>query len=435
MSKSNKSGFFKKYLFFFLVLAFAFCIFFYFKDTSGPNIMLMPEAQFVTAKTVFTVKAEDSAGIKILRVYAGTPQQLVKEQYFTRPAKASLSFTLGEISLADGTVPIVVQATDSSLYHFGKGNITKKEHTVTLDTKKPALYIKSSQHNIVQGGAGAITFSVREPLKKAAVKVQSYTFPAYEIKKGHYICLFAFPYDMKKADFNPVLQAYDLAGNMTEAHFPFYARTKAFRSDTLNVSSGFLKAKMGQFVDMYPNEKDLLQLYLKVNNVERKKNRADLYALGQKSAPVPLWKGDFVRLPRAANKARYADHRTYRYEGKEVGRQTHLGLDLASVQRAEVPAGNAGKIVRVGFHGIYGHNVVIDHGLGLMTLYAHLSFIAVEAGEMVEKGQIIGRTGATGLAGGDHLHLGVYISGVAVNPIEWWDKNWLANNIEDRLLP
>jgi len=77
--------------------------------------------------------------------------------------------------------------------------------------------------------------------------------------------------------------------------------------------------------------------------------------------------------------------------------------------------------------------VIIDHGLGLQTLYAHLSQLGAGKGDQVQKGQIIGRTGATGLAGGDHLHLGVLISGIPVNPVEWWDKSWIENNIETKL--
>ncbi len=83
--------------------------------------------------------------------------------------------------------------------------------------------------------------------------------------------------------------------------------------------------------------------------------------------------------------------------------------------------------------GIYGQCIIIDHGLGLQTLYAHLSSMAVEVGDVVERGQIIGRTGATGLAGGDHLHYGIIVGGVPVNPIEWWDKNWVRNNITSKL--
>ena len=83
--------------------------------------------------------------------------------------------------------------------------------------------------------------------------------------------------------------------------------------------------------------------------------------------------------------------------------------------------------------GIYGQCVIIDHGLGLQSLYGHLSRISVKPGDPVQKGQIIGNTGDTGLAGGDHLHFGTAISGEQVNPIEWWDPSWIKNNVTGKL--
>ena len=71
--------------------------------------------------------------------------------------------------------------------------------------------------------------------------------------------------------------------------------------------------------------------------------------------------------------------------------------------------------------------------MGLQTLYGHLSQFSVKAGDTVEKGQIIGTTGATGMAGGDHLHYEVMVSGQSVNPIEWWDAHWLKDNITGKL--
>jgi murein DD-endopeptidase MepM/ murein hydrolase activator NlpD len=66
-------------------------------------------------------------------------------------------------------------------------------------------------------------------------------------------------------------------------------------------------------------------------------------------------------------------------------------------------------------------------------MYAHLSLIDVEAGIVVDKGDVLGRTGSTGMAGGDHLHFAMIIQGVFVNPVEWWDSHWIQDNIELKL--
>jgi murein DD-endopeptidase MepM/ murein hydrolase activator NlpD len=77
--------------------------------------------------------------------------------------------------------------------------------------------------------------------------------------------------------------------------------------------------------------------------------------------------------------------------------------------------------------------VVIDHGMGLFSMYSHLSQMSVAAGQMVNKGETIGRTGVTGLAGGDHLHYGMLVHQTWVNPIEWWDAQWIRNNIYSKI--
>ncbi|WP_172683796.1 M23 family metallopeptidase [Desulfosarcina cetonica] len=77
--------------------------------------------------------------------------------------------------------------------------------------------------------------------------------------------------------------------------------------------------------------------------------------------------------------------------------------------------------------------MVLDHGFGLFSLYGHLSAIDVTVGTVVEKGQILGRTGMTGMAGGDHLHYAMLIHQTFVNPVEWWDEAWIKNNISAKI--
>ena len=129
----------------------------------------------------------------------------------------------------------------------------------------------------------------------------------------------------------------------------------------------------------------------------------------------------------------FADHRTYVYEGREVDRQDHLGFDLASTQRAEIEAANDGNVVLARYFGIYGNTVVIDHGHGLMSLYGHMSQIDVEQGRPVQRGDVLGRSGQTGLAGGDHVHFTMLLHGLPVNPREWWDGHWIHDRLELKL--
>ena len=185
--------------------------------------------------------------------------------------------------------------------------------------------------------------------------------------------------------------------------------------------------------DLAPQGLDPLSCYLYINKDVRAANVRQLFEISKDTASAMLWSGTFARLPRSASRAGYGDHRFFYYQDKLVGEAYHLGFDLASVRHAPIPAANSGRVVFTGEVGIYGNLVVIDHGLGLMSLYSHLNDIIVKSGELVSKGQTIGHTGTTGLAFGDHLHLGILVGGMEVTPLEWIDAKWIRDNITGRL--
>ena len=172
-----------------------------------------------------------------------------------------------------------------------------------------------------------------------------------------------------------------------------------------------------------------LKGFLEINGHLRKKNGEYIASLAAKSQPRLLWTEAFKQMMNSQVESRFADRRTYFFENKEIDRQVHLGFDLATVQQAPVHASNEGVVAHADFLGIYGNCVIIDHGLGVMSLYAHLSHIAVKVGDTVKKDQEIWRTGSTGLAGGDHLHFTMLVQGVPVNPVEWWDPHWLQDRV------
>ena len=92
-------------------------------------------------------------------------------------------------------------------------------------------------------------------------------------------------------------------------------------------------------------------------------------------------------------------------------------------------AANRGRVFHAGWLGIYGNCVIVDHGMGLQSLYAHLSSIGVKVGDIVELDAELGRSGSTGLAGGDHLHFTMLLSGNAITPIDWWSAQWVQDRV------
>jgi murein DD-endopeptidase MepM/ murein hydrolase activator NlpD len=189
------------------------------------------------------------------------------------------------------------------------------------------------------------------------------------------------------------------------------------------------------YFSFYPlnSEDSDIKKYLKINNDLRTESHQTFYKLREDTTPKRLWEGSFLRLKNAATMSRFADQRLYYYKGKKVDEQVHLGIDLASLANSPVQAANNGRVVFAERNGIYGLAVVLDHGQGLATLYGHLNGAEVTLNQKVNKGDIIGYTGQTGLAGGDHLHFGIMVNGVAVNPIEWWDGHWINDNIIKKL--
>jgi murein DD-endopeptidase MepM/ murein hydrolase activator NlpD len=129
----------------------------------------------------------------------------------------------------------------------------------------------------------------------------------------------------------------------------------------------------------------------------------------------------------------FADVRNYIYQGKKIDQQVHLGYDLSITQHVGVEASNDGRVVYAAPLGIYGNCIVLDHGYGLQTIYGHLSEIAVHEGDMVKRGQIMGKSGQTGMAGGDHIHFSMQLEGVQIDPKEWWDGHWIKDHVAKRV--
>jgi len=411
-----------------------------FKDTEAPVISIGPDMKDVGKETQLIVTVEDpGSGLKSLDIIAIQGDKQVSLATKTFPGgvmKTEEIIRINQDTIKEGDFTIAVTARDASFYPFGKAGQSKAEKSFTLDVTPPRIFVQSHTNNLNQGGSGLMVYSLSEIADKTGIKVGDRFFPAYlqpgAGQKNIYYCMFAIPWDTPPSAFKPFIVASDKAGNSAKRSFNYHANARPFRHDKIGLSDNFMERTIPEFQGLVPDEGSLIDQYLYINNTIRKMDRAQLIKFSRKTEPVMLWDGTFKRLPNAANRARFADARDYMYQGKKVDFQTHLGLDLASLKHAPVPAGNDGKIVHANFLGIYGNMVVIDHGLGLQSLYAHLSSINVAPGDMVTKGQVIGNTGSTGLAGGDHLHYGVTVGGIPVQPIEWWDGTWIKNNITSK---
>jgi murein DD-endopeptidase MepM/ murein hydrolase activator NlpD len=261
--------------------------------------------------------------------------------------------------------------------------------------------------------------------------VGKYTFRSFPMpgkSESERFSLFAFPWDVP-ADTVPLVYARNPAGNEATARFWTKVFPKQFRKRELPLDDRFLQKVVAE-LDL-SGSGTLIERYLKINREMRQQNNQQLADLRLKTEPKVLWKGPFYRLGKV--EAFFADQRTYLYGGQKVDQQMHLGFDLSDVQAAPVKAANSGRVIWAEPLGIYGKCVVLDHGYGLQSIYGHMRQIDVKVGDMVQKEQVIGRSGETGLAGGDHLHFSLQVDGVQVNAIEWWDDHWINDRILSKL--
>lgn len=342
-----------------------------------------------------------------------------------------------KIGITDGKAILRMVARDYSWRRWLQGNIAYLEKDVIIDTRPPEVGILSRAHNVSQGGAGLVIYRVSEKCPKSGVFVGKNFFPGYPgYFKDDNILIAFFALDYKQGPGTKIfVNATDFAGNSSRSGLPHYIKGKVFKKDLLEISDRFLNWKMPEFdVDTSPDSKTpLVDKFLKVNNEVRQDNYKQILSIVGNTDKKLYWKGTFLRLPKSARKAGFADHRRYRYKGHIIDRQIHMGVDLASVAHSPVSASNTGKVAFAETMGIFGKTVIIDHGFGLFSMYSHLSDLNVKKQQMVSKGKIIGRTGTTGLAGGDHLHFGMLVHNTFVNPVEWWDASWIKNNISGKI--
>jgi murein DD-endopeptidase MepM/ murein hydrolase activator NlpD len=353
----------------------------------------------------------------------------------------------GVPALQAGPARIVVLATrDSFLKLRQLSSTASRDIQVRLDP--PRISIVSTHHYVNHGGAELVLYRATPPDVDSGVRVGTIEYPGYPasgaglagadpaLKAAFFALLHDQPLNAPIAAF-----ARDDAGNEAHAMFIDNVFEKPFKKSRIELDDRFLNRVVPEILQNSAELKiappaegaDMLAPFLKINGDLRKTNGDAIAALARKSSPMRLWAGPFVQLGNSQVEASFADYRTYFYQGKEVDKQVHLGFDLAVTARVPIVAANNGSVVHASWLGIYGNCVIIDHGMGVQSLYGHLSSFEAKVGDRVTKGQTVGRSGMTGLAGGDHLHFTMLVGGRMVTPVEWWDQHWIADRVERKL--
>jgi len=410
-------------------------------ESEPPQITVEPAVDVLGATPLEIGVNDKGTGLKAFSatlIQGGNEVSLASEQFSRPVAGRKISVTLAKVpGVKEGPAVLRVTARDASLARFFKGNEATLERKLTIDVTPPTLELIADDRYVNFGGVGVIVYKASADTATSGVRMGEHYFPGFPGQvQGHpdrFIALFAHPYNAAPES-RPVLVATDRAGNTRELKLAYELKNVHYRKSTIPVSDSFLKNKVAPLLsDAALREGAPQDVFVAVNKQLRRENEDRITAITQKSAPSMQWKDAFAQLSNSKVEANFADERTYTWEGKPIDTAYHLGYDLSVTKQTPVEAANSGTVAFTGDLGIYGNTVILDHGLGLFTLYSHLSAIDVKAGDAVAKRQILGRTGETGLAAGDHLHFGVYLDGVAVLPVEWWDQKWIDDNITPKL--
>jgi len=433
-------------IFFLVLLAAAGAVLFLLNERELPEVRVAGDVEFIgLQKTIDLTITDRKSGIRAFEVYLqqGDKKAELQNETFPRAGffsaagpnelQRTINIDAASLGLRDGRADLVVKVRDFSFWNFMQGNERIDSRPVMLDTVKPKVRILESPRYIKAGGASIVVYEINEPVAHHGAVINGHFYGGFPLSKKNtqvFGALLGLDYTTDKIK-EMLVVATDRAGNVGEANFSMILKPMRPKQDRINIGDSFLESKIPEFSQYYPDlpGENALQKYLYVNNDLRKQDNEKIVQVTSVVTPEKLWDGIFGRLPRSSPKAGFADERTYFYQGREIDHQVHLGMDLASTRNAAVPAANKGRVVFADYNGIYGNMVILDHGWGLFSLYSHLSRIDVQVGDLVEKGGELGRTGNTGMAGGDHLHFSILVNGVFVTPVEWWDEHWLKVNI------
>jgi hypothetical protein len=360
----------------------------------------------------------------------------------TGNAQRELTFTpmktKGTPALKDGPFSVEVHVEDHPSWWLFQNSVVSTQN-FQLDRSPPEVILLSKQHTLRlrQGGSEALRYSTSRDTITSGVSVGERSFRGYRQSMAdtdEFVCIFALAYNAP-LDTPVVVWAEDQVGNRAETTVPIQLRERRFRQREINISDTFIDNVLPDILQqsgLTPPETQV-ERFLLVNATMRQKNNAQIEEINARSTNQALWSEPFIQLSNSQVEAAFADERSYMYQGEKIDEQTHLGFDLASIAHGPVEAANAGTVMHAAYLGIYGNCVMLDHGLGMMSLYAHMSQIDVAEGQAIRRGEILGKTGKTGLAGGDHLHFGILVQGVSVTPLEWWDPKWVKNHFLSRI--
>jgi len=441
----RKNGSFSLILWIFLLLIIGAGVFFAYSlplfEREAPKI-IVNNTIAANSKTPIKFKLTDNVGIKSCKVVLssnGKEFPIYNQKFLINSKIKEVEVPLPKELLKSKNREwnILISVNDSSLWNFTMGNSAKFIAKLIIDTTPPQISLIASSSNIRKGGSGVVIYKVDDKhLKETFIGIgNGIKFKPIKYKKdGVYVTLIAWPFNMD--NFNPKIIAIDSASNKSINTLQIHKLDKVYKTSKIRARDGFIDGKITELAQgdsEYANISDRLEKFRAVNELMRKKNE-DLIHKYSKIVTPPNGKWNIKPFKPLKGSKRVSDFgvkRYYYYKTPDniISTSYHVGYDFASVKHDNIYSSNKGKVVFASLNGIYGNMPIIDHGLGLYTIYGHCSSVLIKKGDIVKSNEVIAKTGVTGLALGDHLHFGILVQGIEVLPLEWMKSKWIEEHI------
>ena len=421
---------------------------------AGPTLQLRQPEKFIGQATPLELMVESPGG-QFSRVDVTLEQNGKSFPIFTldqqnsatvRQETADRLYVMRQVGrktmpeLQNGPARVVVHAARPVVFGLRQAE-SSTTRDVQVRLQPPQVAVVSQFHYVNHGGSEFVVYRATPEDVQSGVRVGDKEYAGFPAKGAGIttsdpalrVAFFALLFDQ---DLNTQITVFarDPAGNQAVAPLDHMVFPKPYAKSKIEIDDRFIGRVVPAIAANSPNEgidtNDLVMGFLTINRDLRRKNNAYIESLAAKTSPDLQFRDAFQQLGNSQVEAKFADTRTYFYKGREIDTQVHLGFDLAVTANVPIVASQRGTVVHASDLGIYGNCVIVDHGMGVQSLYGHLSSIGVKVGDTVEKGQQLGRSGMTGLAGGDHLHFTMIVGGQQVTPVDWWSAQW----VQDRVL-
>ena len=442
MNKKKQSNLISYIIISFVIFAIYFVYSSSYFEREAP-IIDTPDITHWNLKWDIPIYIKDSSGIKRYKVslkIGNENEKIVLDK--NNVASKVVNFTLPypKQNIPHGSVlHYKIEATDKSNHNFFLGNSAVSEFTITIDKKNPEARIIAMSNKIMRGGSAIVIFYADdEALGNISISNGKDSFVAFPFMKDKYYASI-IPWPIYNDIFKGNIIVQDKAGNIRKSNIGFAKYYRKYGISNINLKNNFIDNKIVELIDI-AGEKTIndfnnrVDMFRYVNEILRDRDIQNINKKILNSTPDTAFDINVFRpLKDAVIVGLFGDHRKYIVEKQHAGESYHLGLDLANVKNAPITLSNDGIAVVSEELNVHGNTIVVDHGFGISSLYAHLSTSYVDEGSFLKVKTMLGKTGISGLALGDHLHFGIYIQGTPVIPTEWMDSKWLKVNILDIL--